>query len=52
MVVDTSALLAIVLEEPESAGLLARLNATPQSLLSAAHWLELGIVIDARKGPQ
>ena len=30
MVVDTSALLAIVLEEPESAMLLARLNATPQ----------------------
>ena len=52
MVMDTSALLAIVLEEPESAVLLARLNATPQPLLSAANWLELGIVIDARKGPQ
>jgi ribonuclease VapC len=52
MVVDTSALLAIVLAEPESALFLARLSASPQPLLSAANWLELGIVIDARKGPR
>ena len=52
MVVDTSALLAIVSQESESGLFLARLSATPQPLLSAANWLELGIVIDARKGPQ
>jgi ribonuclease VapC len=28
------------------------LSGTPQLLLSAADWLELGIVVDARKGPQ
>jgi ribonuclease VapC len=52
MVVDTSALLAIVLEQSEGALFLARLSAAPQPLLSAANWLEFGIVIDARKGPQ
>ena len=52
MVVDTSALLAVLLQEPEAASFLARLSGAPRPLLSAASWLELGIVIDARKGPQ
>jgi ribonuclease VapC len=52
MVVDTSALLAVLLEEPDGALFLARLSSTPRLLLSAANWLELGIVIDGRKGPQ
>src|SRR3712207_8419860 len=43
---------SIVLEESEGALLVARLSAAPQPLLSAANWLEFGIVIDARKGPQ
>jgi ribonuclease VapC len=52
MVVDTSAILAALLNEPEGALLLTRLSDTPQPLLSAANWLELAIVIDGRKGPQ
>ena len=49
---DTSALLAVLLEEPDGALFLARLSSTPRPLLSAAKWHELGIVIDGRKGPQ
>ena len=52
MVVDTSAVLAVLLEEPDGALFLARLSASSRPLLSAANWLELGIVIDGRKGPQ
>ena len=52
MVVDTSAVLAVLLEEPDGALFLARLSGTLRPLLSAANWLELGIVIDGRKGPQ
>ena len=52
MVVDTSAVLAVLLEEPDGALFLARLSGTPRPLLSVANWLELGIVIDSRKGPQ
>ena len=52
MVVDTSALLAVLLEEPDGELFLARMSSTPRPLLSAANWLELGIMIDGRKGPQ
>jgi ribonuclease VapC len=52
MVVDTSAVLAVLLEEPDGELFLARLSGAGQPLLSAANWLELGIVIDGRKGPQ
>jgi ribonuclease VapC len=52
MVVDTSAILAVLLNDPEGALFLTRLSDTPQPLLSAANWLELAIVIDGRKGPQ
>jgi ribonuclease VapC len=52
MVVDTSALLAVLLEEPDGALFLARLSSAPRLLLSAANWLELGLVIDGRKGAQ
>ena len=52
MVVDTSAVLAVLLAEPDGAVFLTHLNRTPQPLLSAANWLELGIVIEGRKGPQ
>jgi ribonuclease VapC len=52
MVVDTSAVLAVLLDESDGALFLARLSASSQALLSAANWLELGIVIDGRKGPQ
>jgi ribonuclease VapC len=52
MVVDTSAVLVVLLEEPEAQAFLRRLRAAARPLLSAANWLELAIVVDGRKGPQ
>lgn len=50
MVVDTSALLAVIFEEPECT-LFAELLATSETTLcSAVSVLEAGIVIEARKG--
>ncbi len=52
MVVDTSAILVVLFEEPEADTFLRHLRAAVRPLLSAANWLELAIVIDGRKGPQ
>jgi ribonuclease VapC len=49
MVVDTSTILAVLLNEPEGGLFLTRLSDTPQPLLSAANWLELAIVIDGSR---
>ncbi|HVA62471.1 MAG TPA: type II toxin-antitoxin system VapC family toxin [Terriglobales bacterium] len=52
MVLDTSALLAILLREPE-AELFARLiEEDPTRLLSAANYLETAMVIETRRGPE
>jgi ribonuclease VapC len=51
MVVDTSALLAVIFLEPDCESLEARLLAEPQPLMSAGTLLECAIVLDARKGP-
>jgi ribonuclease VapC len=51
MVIDSSALLAILLDEPESEAMLEALEADPNRLLCAVHLLETAIVIEARKGP-
>ena len=51
MVVDTSALVAVIFGEPHSEHLEARLLADPQPLMSAGTLLECTIVLDARKGP-
>jgi len=50
MVVDSSALLAILLGEPEGEALAAALAAAPTAVLSAPNWLESMIVISARLG--
>lgn len=50
MVLDSSALLAIFLNEPEREALLAALFAAPKRLISVANVLETGIVLEARKG--
>ncbi|OWJ67329.1 type II toxin-antitoxin system VapC family toxin [Inquilinus limosus] len=50
MVIDTSAILAIFLDEPEAADLERRIAADPVRLISAAIVLEAGIVIEARLG--
>lgn len=50
MVIDTSALVAILLGEPERATFTRLIVADPVRLLSAANWIETSIVIESRKG--
>jgi ribonuclease VapC len=50
MVIDTSALIAILLGEPEAEALALALAGDPKRLVSAFTALETGIVIEAKKG--
>ncbi|HXV65241.1 MAG TPA: type II toxin-antitoxin system VapC family toxin [Vicinamibacteria bacterium] len=50
MVLDTSALLALLLDEPEAEDFRAAVEDDPTRLVSAATLLETAIVIEARKG--
>jgi ribonuclease VapC len=50
MVIDTSALVAIFLNEPERRSFLADIIAAETRLISAATVLEAGIVLEARRG--
>jgi ribonuclease VapC len=50
MVIDTSALLAIFLAEPERMQFLSRILEAESRLISAANALETGIVLEARRG--
>lgn len=50
MVVDTSAILAVLLDEPEAEALIRILAATPRCRMSAFSLLETAIVIEAKKG--
>ena len=50
MVVDTSAVLAILLEEPEAADFAQLIEDDPTPLISAASVLEAGIVLISRYG--
>jgi ribonuclease VapC len=50
MVLDTSALLALLLDEPEAEAFRAALEEDQTRLVSAATLLEAAIVIEARKG--
>jgi ribonuclease VapC len=50
MVIDTSALLAIFLAEPERNSFLELILQTETRLLSAANALETGIVLEAQRG--
>jgi len=50
MVIDTSALLAIFLAEPERKDFLNLIVEAPRRLISAANALETGIVLEARRG--
>lgn len=51
LVVDTSAVVAILLSEQGSEGLVAHLTEAGTSVMSAANRVEVGIVIEARFGP-
>ena len=50
MVLDTSALIAVLLDEPESAALAESIEADPRRLISAGTLLETAMVIEARHG--
>lgn len=50
MVIDTSALVALLGMEPEAARIAAALESDPNRLLSAATLIEVGIVIESRYG--
>jgi len=50
MVIDTSALLAIFLAEPERASFLSKIMEAETRRISAANLFETGIVLEARKG--
>jgi ribonuclease VapC len=50
MVLDTSAILALLLDEPEAEHIAERVSLDPKRLLSAGTALELMIVIEVRKG--
>ncbi|MDP3972783.1 MAG: type II toxin-antitoxin system VapC family toxin [Candidatus Nanopelagicales bacterium] len=51
MIVDTSAIIAIGNREPDSDQLLDALGTADHIKMSAATWVELGIVVDAREDP-
>jgi ribonuclease VapC len=52
MVVDTSAVLAILLQEPEAADYTQRIENDRNPLISAASVFEAGIVLISRYGPE
>lgn len=51
MVIDTSALLAILFREPEADTLIQAIEQDRRRLLGSVHLLEAALVIEARKGP-
>lgn len=52
MVIDSSALIAVLLHEPESEALLLAIASDNRRVMSAVSFLETAIVIEARKGEQ
>lgn len=50
MVIDTSALIAILQEEPEAAAIAAAIECDPRRLMSSVNVLEASIVAEARRG--
>lgn len=51
MIVDTSALIAILHDEPEATACIRALYAAPNCRISAASFLEAGIVVDSARSP-
>ena len=51
MVIDSSALIALLLDEPETVEFVAAIAAAPTRLLSASSYLEAAIVMIGRWGP-
>jgi ribonuclease VapC len=51
MVIDTSAILAILLDEPDAESFESAIEADPLRLLSAGSFFEAAIVVESRFGP-
>ena len=51
MIVDTSALIAILRDEPDAGACAAAIAASPDRRISAANFVEAAIVIDASRDP-
>lgn len=51
MIIDASALLAVLLDEPERPTFEAVMSRDPFPRISAASYLEAGIVVDSRRDP-
>jgi ribonuclease VapC len=51
VIVDTSAIIAILFDEPEAADFVAAISARPEPRISAANYLESAIIIDAARRP-
>ena len=51
MIVDTSALIAILRDEPEAPACAKAIEAAPRRRISAANFVEAAIVIDASRDP-
>jgi ribonuclease VapC len=51
VIVDTSAIVAIIRQEPDAAFFAAVLESSPVNRISAGTWLELAIVIDRARDP-
>jgi ribonuclease VapC len=51
MVIDSSALIALLLDEPETAGFVAAIASASSRLIGAPTYLETAIVMQARSGP-
>ncbi len=52
MIVDTSALMAIVLLEPDGPALAAAMVDAPVVRMSVANWLEASMLVDSRNNPK
>lgn len=52
MVIDTSALAAVLFDEPERRAFIEAIDAAGERLMSVANWLEISIVIAARHGAE
>lgn len=51
MIVDSSAIVAILLDEPDGARLAAAIASAPRAAMSAATYVECAVVADRRTGP-
>lgn len=51
VVIDTSAAVAVLLSEPPAEAILAVVDAADPRLMSAATFVEVGVVMEARLGP-